>query len=845
MNKKTVFIIVLAAALLLIGLCCALSSTEGWKGNFDPRRKSRVLLHPSVESFVQEHPARALMQSTADVLFCVHTDSELCVSKEELLEHQRAYRRQVHLVVTDSKKAYYKMHHLVVAGTDYDWDKKYTFMWKHPGGRTYHCDDVFVIPVDFAQDTNLYSHYYPFATDAAAFMEWYRTDNPLDIHTRDPTSVNPSRPGPSLEDAVTLFNKQDIQVTPGIISADSPDAVYIHNYLFYKNLVNYSKGLDYDPAAGKYLNSGPGTAHLSHCKELARTTDPGIPDVIHFVFEPIRYKKMPAKWRHALRRVREQNPGARVMVWDFAKVEALLDAHFGPAQRELWDRMDHFIYKLDYCRFLFLYVYGGIYMDLDMALEEPVDMFRMGSLLLTVEFPYDYFFQFTNGFMGCAAGHPLMQLCIQNAATSYDELAASSIPWVSKVISVSGPIFLTLNFLMWRADEGDLSMIMADISEFSQKSNPVVKFYAEHGFTLLKQDSGMSNLLQHDCDGSWGTGKMDVFQAENKSAVDKHWMRRNTQQRFNTIKYGAHLDDRHFRNESLDMVGSPGDYESADYGRYTNERRLRIFPHLLDVFGYKDLARIHVLQVLFPVDQSDYINIAVRVDGRAYTPSVGMLRVNGDEDHTDYIARYTSSVLAPFFEKKGINKKVYSLFYGLLLDADSVVDVDLTDAAHETTGTLAFAAADAPAVLFLVEGQLVSSLGGSPMDRFYQDLYGMAPLVREGDMRAAAGKFFAQPLDLSPPPGGDGWSGEHACENKMFEYSRADLSRIRQGVTRDLYPLQADLIKFYHTLKNNYAMNYMVPDSNKLWGMRKWDTKDEKRDRKFIAGVMESTVNLF
>jgi len=108
-----------------------------------------------------------------------------------------------------------------------------------------------------------------------------------------------------------------------------------------------------------------------------------------------------------------------------------------PEYLSLYLQFDREIYRADMVRYLLLYKYGGVYLDLDIQLQRPLDhLFNTGSDLYLVQTPN--WVGYTNSFMASAPNCPFWMKCIQKIKDRVENK-----PWYIqgdlKVLWTTGP----------------------------------------------------------------------------------------------------------------------------------------------------------------------------------------------------------------------------------------------------------------------------------------------------------------------------------------------------------------------------------------------------------------------
>jgi hypothetical protein len=179
-----------------------------------------------------------------------------------------------------------------------------------------------------------------------------------------------------------------------------------------------------------------------------------IPKIIHQTF-PSR-RDMPDFLIENTRKLRAMNPGWEYRLYEDADCESFIQDHYGAATLKLFQAIhpNYGAARADFFRYLLLYRYGGVYLDIKSGCREPFDSF----LKDTDEFLLSYWRDARDGYhpafgvtaefqqwhIMAAAGHPFLAAVIAQVSENlrqYDPLRHG----VGKmaVLQVTGPIAYT------------------------------------------------------------------------------------------------------------------------------------------------------------------------------------------------------------------------------------------------------------------------------------------------------------------------------------------------------------------------------------------------------------------
>lgn len=123
------------------------------------------------------------------------------------------------------------------------------------------------------------------------------------------------------------------------------------------------------------------------------------------IFQTWKTHEVPDKWKPSLESIRQFAPDWNYMLYSDEDNRAFIQKHF-PDFLSYYDSFPYPIMRADAIRYAFLYVNGGVYMDLDMELLQPLDKYLQGGDLFLVH-SSNTDTCFTNSFMASAPGKKL------------------------------------------------------------------------------------------------------------------------------------------------------------------------------------------------------------------------------------------------------------------------------------------------------------------------------------------------------------------------------------------------------------------------------------------------------
>jgi mannosyltransferase OCH1-like enzyme len=148
-------------------------------------------------------------------------------------------------------------------------------------------------------------------------------------------------------------------------------------------------------------------------------------------------QKMPDKYLTNLETFKKLNPDWDIFFWDNNKIDQLLLSHFSNYREKFW-KLKRVIIKCDVARFMVLYFYGGIYIDLDFYCIKPLNELLEFDILIFREIPEHEYRggQLLNGFVGMT---PFRKDCLEWINRMFDNLNSESSATDIFVMDTTGP----------------------------------------------------------------------------------------------------------------------------------------------------------------------------------------------------------------------------------------------------------------------------------------------------------------------------------------------------------------------------------------------------------------------
>ncbi|KAM6495793.1 glycosyltransferase family 32 protein [Amanita muscaria] len=157
-----------------------------------------------------------------------------------------------------------------------------------------------------------------------------------------------------------------------------------------------------------------------------------IPRILHQTWKS---ETLPDKWEGVSQACRDMMPDYEYMLWTDAKSRDFIARHY-PWFLDTFDHYPYNIQRADAIRYFVLYHYGGIYMDLDIGCNRPLDPLLVHKVILPKTIPVGL----SNDLMFTEKHHPFLEKTIHN-------LIAFDYNWILNYPTVmfsTGPMFLSM-----------------------------------------------------------------------------------------------------------------------------------------------------------------------------------------------------------------------------------------------------------------------------------------------------------------------------------------------------------------------------------------------------------------
>jgi len=151
-------------------------------------------------------------------------------------------------------------------------------------------------------------------------------------------------------------------------------------------------------------------------------------------------KNIPDKWKNSPKSIKRHMPDWEYVLMTDDDNRKFVKKYF-PDFLKYYDAFPYPIMRADAVRYMFLYIYGGIYMDLDFEVMEPIDRFFISDIDVYLVHSSNVGSYLTNSFM---ASKPKCKLWLDVIET----MKKPNLSWYHMgrhmcVMNVTGPVMLT------------------------------------------------------------------------------------------------------------------------------------------------------------------------------------------------------------------------------------------------------------------------------------------------------------------------------------------------------------------------------------------------------------------
>ena len=152
--------------------------------------------------------------------------------------------------------------------------------------------------------------------------------------------------------------------------------------------------------------------YYNNLVEETSNKEPIIPKIVHLIW--VGPKTPPPIFHECLESIRKHLSGWGCKIWTDKDV-ATLDL----ANQKFYDEETNYGAKSDILRYELLYKFGGVYLDIDMVVQKPLDALNNSYEFYTVLEPSNTSCILGNAIIASVPGHPILKNCIETLKDSH------------------------------------------------------------------------------------------------------------------------------------------------------------------------------------------------------------------------------------------------------------------------------------------------------------------------------------------------------------------------------------------------------------------------------------------
>jgi len=228
-----------------------------------------------------------------------------------------------------------------------------------------------------------------------------------------------------------------------------------------------------------------------------------VPRILHQTWKS---ETLPPKWTKISQHCRDIMPDYEYMLWTDASSREFIAKEY-PWFLDTFDGYTYPIQRADAIRYFVLYHYGGVYLDLDIGCQRPLDSLLTYPIILPKTIPVGV----SNDLMFAEKNHPFMAQTIHNLI-SWDYSWILNYP---TVMFSTGPMYLSFQYGFWTSanpntkefPSGEVRILPKSLygKNASPEEAPHSFFTHYYGSSWHADDAAFIGFL-----GTWGKGLMWV-----------------------------------------------------------------------------------------------------------------------------------------------------------------------------------------------------------------------------------------------------------------------------------------------------------------------------------------------
>ena len=145
-----------------------------------------------------------------------------------------------------------------------------------------------------------------------------------------------------------------------------------------------------------------------------------IPKIIHQIWIQ-GYNYIPDKLKNFHLQCKTINNDFEYIVWNETSIIKLLLENFSKEYVDLYKSYTIFAQKADFARYVILYIYGGIYLDMDMVCRKNLSPFLQYNVFCTTDTFHFVVKRYLNGIVGAIPKHPVFIFVFKNIFARQNE----------------------------------------------------------------------------------------------------------------------------------------------------------------------------------------------------------------------------------------------------------------------------------------------------------------------------------------------------------------------------------------------------------------------------------------
>jgi mannosyltransferase OCH1-like enzyme len=187
-----------------------------------------------------------------------------------------------------------------------------------------------------------------------------------------------------------------------------------------------------------------------------------IPKIIHQTWKTLN---VPDEWKDAVKSCKNKHKEYNHIIWSHEMMENFVKTEYSDFY-DVYMAYPYDIQRCDAFRYLVLYKYGGIYLDMDIICKKKLDSILEYDIVLIKSLNVESFY--ANAFFMVIPNHPFIKFCVDNLPNYVNSYYYFGKHW--HVMNSTGSHFLT-NMVKKYGEKNIENMYVLDSKEFSGDCN--------------------------------------------------------------------------------------------------------------------------------------------------------------------------------------------------------------------------------------------------------------------------------------------------------------------------------------------------------------------------------------